>query len=149
MLVAFMFAGWCLLYATIERGPSRRSTVAMGVALGLGVLTKGPVAIVLPAFGALIYLLITRRSIVEQLRKAWPWTMLAIAVAIALPWYIPALLAMAVNSRRSCSRKTPVIFCPRGVGGTGEAARPIYYIGVKMIGGITPLNFLCRRRYSR
>ncbi len=33
-------------------------------------------------------------------------------------------------------------FLPAGAGGTGEAARPFYYIAIKMIGGITPLNFL-------
>ena len=142
MLLAFMFAGWCLLYSTIERGPSRRGTIEMGIAFGLGILTKGPVAIVLPAFGALIYLLITRRSIVEQLRKAWPWTVLAIAVGIALPWYIPALLDHGGEFAKIVFQENFGHFLPRGVGGTGEAARPIYYIVIKMIGRITPLNFL-------
>ncbi len=142
MLVAFMFGAWCLLYATIEEGPSRRKTVAMGVALGLGVLTKGPVAIVLPAFGALIYLLMTRRSIVEQLRQLWPWMMLAISVAIALTWYIPALMRHGGELARIMFQENAGHFLPAGAGGTGEAARPFYYIGVKMIGGITPLNFL-------
>jgi 4-amino-4-deoxy-L-arabinose transferase-like glycosyltransferase len=142
MLVAFMFGAWCLLYATIEEGPSRRKTVAMGVALGLGVLTKGPVAIVLPAFGAMIYLLMTRRSIVEQLRQSWPWMMLALTVAIALTWYIPALMRHGGELARIMFQENAGHFLPAGAGGTGEAARPFYFIGVKMIGGITPLNFL-------
>ncbi len=58
LLVAFMFAAWCMLYAVLERGASRRDVVAIGMLLGLGMLTKGPIAIVLPAFAAFIYLLI-------------------------------------------------------------------------------------------
>src|SRR5579872_288055 len=93
MLVAFVFAAWCLLYPTVEGGPSPRTIIAVGVACGLGILTKGPIAIVLPAFGVAIYLLLTHRSLVAQLRRRWPWTIFAISLAIALLWYIPALLA--------------------------------------------------------
>jgi hypothetical protein len=142
MLVAFMFAAWCLLYATIEEGPSRRRTIEIGVALGLGILTKGPVAIVLPAFGALIYLLMTRRSIAGHLRQSWPWVMLAISVAIALTWYIPALMREGGELARIMFQENAGHFLPAGAGGTGEAARPFYHIAIKMIGGITPLNFL-------
>ena len=142
MLVAFMFAAWCLLYTTLEEGPSRRRTIEIGVALGLGILTKGPVAIVLPALGAMAYLLMMRRSILEQLRKGWPWTVLAISVAIALPWYVPALLSHGGELARIMFQENAGHFLPAGAGGTGEAARPFYYIAIRMIGGITPLNFL-------
>jgi 4-amino-4-deoxy-L-arabinose transferase-like glycosyltransferase len=142
MLVAFMFAAWCLIYTTFEEGPSRRRTIEMGIVLGLGILTKGPVAIVLPAFGALIYLLMTRRSIIEQLRKGWPWMVFAISVAIALLWYLPAFISSGGELARIMFQENFGHFLPKGVGGTGEAARPIYYIAVKMIGGTTPLNFL-------
>jgi hypothetical protein len=142
LLVAFMFAAWCLIYSTLEHGPSRRRTIEMGVALGLGILTKGPVAIVLPAFGALLYLLITRRSIVEQLRQPWPWMVFAIAVALALPWYLPALMSHGGELAKITFQENLGHFLPKGAGGTGEAARPFYYIAIKMIGGTTPLNFL-------
>ncbi len=142
MLVAFMFSAWCMIYRTIEEGPSRRRLIEMGLALGLAILTKGPVAIVLPAFGAFIYLLMTRRSIAAQLRQSWPWIVLAIAVAIALPWYIPALLSHGGELAKIIFQENAGHFLPAGAGGTGEAARPFYYIALKMIGGITPLNFL-------
>ncbi len=142
MLVGFMFAAWCLIYTTIEEGPSHRRTIEIGVALGLGILTKGPVAIVLPAFGALIYLLMMRRSIAEQLRRSWPWMVLAISVAIALPWYIPALMSHGGELAKIMFQENLGHFLPKSAGGTGEAARPFYYIAIKMIGGTTPLNFL-------
>ncbi len=142
MLVAFMFGAWCILYEAIEEGPSHRRTAAIGVLLGLGVLTKGPVAIVLPAFGAVIYLLMMRRSIGEQLRRRWPWVVLAIAVAIALPWYGAAFLSEGSELTRIIFQENAGHFLPAVAGGTGEAARPFYYIAMKMIGGITPLNFL-------
>ena len=142
MLVAFMFAAWCLLYPTIEEGPSRRKIIAIGVASGLGILTKGPVAIVLPAFGAVIYLMLTHRSIAKQMRQRWPWTILAISVAIALLWYIPALLSHGGDLARIIFQENVGHFLPPGAGGTGEAARPFYYIAMKLIGGSTLLNFL-------
>ena len=137
-----MFAAWCLLYPAIEEGVSRRRIIAIGVALGLGILTKGPVAIVLPAFGAMIYLLMTRRSIAEQMRQPWPWVVVAIAVAIALPWYVPALLSDGGELARIIFQENAGHFLPAGAGGTGEAARPFYYVAMKMVGGTTPLNFL-------
>lgn len=142
MLVAFMFAAWCLIYTTLEEGPSRRRTIEIGIVLGLGILTKGPVAIVLPAFGGLIYLLMTRRSIFAELRKGWPWMVLAIAGAIALLWYLPAFISSGGELAKIMFQENLGHFLPKGAGGTGEAARPIYYIAGKMIGGTTPLNFL-------
>jgi hypothetical protein len=142
LLVALMFAAWCALYSAIEDPPSGRKVVAIGVALGLGVLTKGPIAIVLPAFGTIIYLIITRRSIIEQVRQPWPWVVIAIAVAIALPWYVPALMSNAGEFARIMFQENAGHFLPAAAGGTGEAARPFYYIALKMLGGTTPLNFL-------
>jgi len=142
MLMAFVFAAWCLLYQTIEEGPSRRTIIAIGVVSGLGILAKGPVAIVLPAFGAVIYLLLIHRSIAKEMRRRWPWTILAISAAIALLWYIPALLSHGDELARIIFQENVGHFLPSDVGGTGEAARPVYYIAMKLIGGSTPLNFL-------
>lgn len=41
MLVAFMFAAWCLIYTTLEEGPSRRRTIEIGIVLGLGYPDQG------------------------------------------------------------------------------------------------------------
>jgi hypothetical protein len=142
MLVAFMFAGWWLLYPVLEEIPSRRRIIAIGVALGFGILTKGPVAIALPAFGALIYLLAMRRSVLEHIRRPWPWMVLAISIAIALPWYLPALLSNGGELAKIMFQENAGHFLPASMGGTGEAARPLYYIAMKMLAGTAPLNFL-------
>src|SRR4029450_11568394 len=58
-----MFMGLTLLFfALAERYPGRRRLflISMYVAAGLGVLTKGPVAVVLPALAFGIYLLVYR-----------------------------------------------------------------------------------------
>ncbi len=135
-LVAFMFAAWCMLYRALEETPSRRRIVALGITLGLGILTEGPVAIVLPALGAAIYLLTARRSIIAQIRKPWPWMVLAIAVAVALLWYIPALMSNGGELAKI------MLGHFLGAGRTDAAARPFYHIAMRMIGGITPLNVL-------
>ena len=141
-LVAFMFAGWCLLYPAIEAGPSPHRTIGIGVLLGLGILTKGPVAIVLPAFATVIYLLDARRPITPQLRQRWPWMVLLIAVAIALPWYVAAMAIQGREVARIIYQENAGHFLVASAGGTGEAARPSYFIALKMLGGITPVNFL-------
>jgi 4-amino-4-deoxy-L-arabinose transferase-like glycosyltransferase len=141
-LLAFVFAGWCQMYAALEQGASYRRIIAIGAVFGLGALTKGPVAIVLPAFGATIYLLMTHRSIAEQLKQPWPWVVLAIAIAIALPWYVAAMLSGGSEIARIIFQENAGHFLPVAAGGIGEAARPFYYIATKMIGGITPLNLL-------
>ncbi len=111
MLVAFVFATWRLLYPTIEEGPSPRTIIAAGVACGFGILTKGPIAIVLPAFGAAIYLHLTHRSIGAQMRRRWPWTILAISLAIALLWYVPALLVERGALARIVFEEMSATFC--------------------------------------
>ena len=53
-------------------------------AIGLGAITKGPVAILVPLITLIPYALITGRS----LRKLFPLAGLAVFGAVALPWFI-------------------------------------------------------------
>ena len=140
-LLAAMFWAWCLLYAQFEQGVSNRRTAVLGIAMGLGILSKGPIAVVLTAFAATLYLRMTRRSIIEQLRQRWPWIALVVALAIALPWYIAAI-ASEHKILTIVSQENAGHFLPIWLGGTGEAARPIYFIAAKLLGGLTPLNFI-------
>ena len=83
-----LFAALTLLFfALAERYPERRRTwlVLMYVAAGLGVLTKGPIAIAMPvlAFGA--YLLVYRE--VRRLREMMLPLGALIVLAIVVPWY--------------------------------------------------------------
>ncbi|MDQ3070226.1 MAG: glycosyltransferase family 39 protein [Acidobacteriota bacterium] len=63
----------------------RRYLLLMYAAAGLGLLTKGPVAVVLPALAFLLYLVIEGRW-----REIWRMQLIAgaaIVLAIAAPWY--------------------------------------------------------------
>lgn len=142
MLLAWTFGAWCLIFPQIEAGALHRRTVAIGLLLGLGILTKGPIAIVIPAFAGVIYLVLTGQPLLRILRQRWPWISLAIALAISTIWYVPAIIKGGGEVARIIFQENAGHFLPSAEGGTGEAARPIYYIAVRMIGGITPLNLL-------
>jgi len=74
-------------FALSERDPGRRRTwlALMYVSVGLGVLTKGPVAIALPVLAFTLYLAVTRqlRRITEMMLPLG----IVIVAAIAVPWY--------------------------------------------------------------
>lgn len=83
-----MFMGLTLMFfALAEKYPEKRRLflTLMYASVGLGVLTKGPVAAALPALAFLIYLAATRR--LKTIRQMLlPWGALVIT-AIILPWY--------------------------------------------------------------
>jgi 4-amino-4-deoxy-L-arabinose transferase-like glycosyltransferase len=75
-------------YVLAEGYPHRRrlSLVGMYVAIGLAMLTKGPVAIALPGLALLIHLVMTRT--LRDLRVMLVPLGLVIIAAIVAPWYI-------------------------------------------------------------
>jgi 4-amino-4-deoxy-L-arabinose transferase-like glycosyltransferase len=75
-------------FALAETEPRRRRLwlTVMYVAIGLGVLTKGPVAIALPAAAGVIWLAVEGR--LRDLRRMMLVPGLLIVVAIAAPWYV-------------------------------------------------------------
>ena len=85
--ITLFMAATLLFFALAERYPARRRLylTLMYVAVGLGVLTKGPVAVALPGLVFLIYLLVHRelRRAVEMMIPAG----VAIVLAIVAPWY--------------------------------------------------------------
>lgn len=143
LMSLILFALYCVLWPPLEGAVSWRRTFSAGVLLGLAILTKGPVTIVLVALAAFIYLLISHRNPLVFAASGWPWIILALATAIAAAWYVPALIA------GRASGLTAVFvdenfghFMPASMGGTGEAARPVYYILLRLLGGALPLAFL-------
>jgi 4-amino-4-deoxy-L-arabinose transferase-like glycosyltransferase len=74
-------------FALAERYPERRRVfmLLMYVCVGLGVLTKGPVAAVLPALVFGIYLLVHRE--VKRIAEMMIPLGLVIVLAIVVPWY--------------------------------------------------------------
>jgi 4-amino-4-deoxy-L-arabinose transferase-like glycosyltransferase len=90
--VSMFMALALLMYVCAEKDPKRRRRylILMYVFIGLGVLTKGPVAAVLPAAVLFVYFLVFRRlkSIGELML---PVGCLIVAV-IVLPWYVAIYL---------------------------------------------------------
>ena len=86
--LAMFMALALLLFMLAERRPERRRSylIAMYIALGLGVLTKGPVAALLPALALLIYLAVRGR--LKEIRSLMLPAGVAIVALIVLPWYL-------------------------------------------------------------
>ena len=145
MLLTFLlFAAYSTIYPLLDAesaGFSRR-TILIGVILGLGILTKGPVAIVLCALAASIFLLIERRNPVAMLRERWPWQVVAIAIAMGAIWYVPAAIVGGHKIIRIIFAENFGHFMPVKFGGTGESSRPFYFIAARLLGGAFPMTLL-------
>ncbi len=86
-LIFFFCWSLFLFYAAISE---RRlyEIILLYVSIGLGTLTKGPVAIALPGLIFLLFLIFTKQMKWKIIRALKPFTGAAIVLAIALPWYI-------------------------------------------------------------
>ncbi len=148
MLLTFLlFAGYSAIFPLLDAPTAAspdftRRKIFVGVILGLGILTKGPIAIVLCALAASIYLLIERRNPIALLRQRWPWQVVAIAVAIGSIWYVPAAIVGGHKIVRIIFAENFGHFMPARLGGTGESYRPFYYIAARLLGGAFPMTLL-------
>lgn len=138
MLLNLCFSGSILAFWSGygQAEPRRRNLwyILLWILMALGILTKGPVAIVLP--GAIITLLLL---LTGQWRKVWqemPWKWgLGLLVAIALPWYILAYLANgqafidAFFGFHNVARFTQVV---------NKHSGPWYYHFLMVLGGFAP-----------
>jgi 4-amino-4-deoxy-L-arabinose transferase-like glycosyltransferase len=86
--LAMFMALALLLFMLAERQPKRRRMylAAMYASIGLGVLTKGPIALLLPALAFFIYLAVGRR--LTKIRELILPAGVAIIALIVLPWYV-------------------------------------------------------------
>jgi len=144
LLTLLLFAAYSLLYPFFDEPPdgSPRRTILVGAILGLGVLTKGPLVLVLCAFSALIYLLLVRRSPLPFLRERWTWQLPAIAIIFGAVWYVPAMIAGKMGILRIIFAENLGHFMPGKLGGTGESHRPFYFIAARLLGGAFPMILL-------
>src|SRR6185503_19474294 len=85
LIAASMFSAWLYL-STRER----RLLHAAHAAIGLGVLAKGPVAILVPGAVTLLFCLL-RKDIKTWLRMVFDWRGIVLFIAIAAPWYVVIL----------------------------------------------------------
>jgi 4-amino-4-deoxy-L-arabinose transferase-like glycosyltransferase len=127
--ITVFMAATLLFFALAERYPTRRRLFLslMYLSVGLGVLTKGPVAAALPGLVFLIYLFVHR-----ELRRAAEMMIpsgIAIVLAIVVPWY-------AALYRRD--GWTPIVsfFLGENIGrfsegiGYDTGRGPLFYLGV-------------------
>jgi 4-amino-4-deoxy-L-arabinose transferase-like glycosyltransferase len=148
MLLTFLlFAAYSAIYSLLDAPTATssyftRRKIFVGVILGLGILAKGPIAIVLCALAASIYLLIERRNPIALVRQRWPWQVVAIAVAIGAIWYVPAAIVGGHKIVRIIFAENFGHFMPARLGGTGESYRPFYFIAARLLGGAFPMTLL-------
>ena len=142
LMTFFLMAVWRVIRPQLDGAVSLPRTAGVGLILGLGILAKGPVIVVLIALAAVLYLAMGRINPLRLAARGWPWLILLIALAVAAAWYVPAFIA-----GRSDAWGGVFIdenfghFLPAKMGGTGEAARPMYYTVIRLIGGMMPLSF--------
>jgi 4-amino-4-deoxy-L-arabinose transferase-like glycosyltransferase len=91
------FFGWFMLDGEDPAAASRRASLhyLLGAAMGLGVLAKGPVAVILPG-AAIVLFLITERSW-RALRALFKPGPLIAGATIASSWYLACLIGHHVN----------------------------------------------------
>jgi 4-amino-4-deoxy-L-arabinose transferase-like glycosyltransferase len=149
ILTFLLFAAYCTISTLVDISQSQsqsraapRRAMQAGVILGLAILAKGPIAIVLCALAASIYLLIERRNPIAILRQRWPWQVVGIAVAIGLVWYVPAAIAGGNKILKIIVAENFGHFMPARLGGTGESYRPFYFIAARLLGGAFPMTLL-------
>ncbi len=148
MLLTFLlFAAYCTLATLVDNSQPQaraapRRPIQAGLILGLAVLAKGPVAIVLCALAASVYLLIERRNPIVLLRQRWPWQVVAIAVGLGAVWYVPAAIVGGDKILRIIVAENFGHFMPATLGGTGESSRPFYFIAARLLGGAFPMTLL-------
>jgi 4-amino-4-deoxy-L-arabinose transferase-like glycosyltransferase len=144
MLMTFLLiVEWRIIRTQLDGAISWPRTLFAGLLLGLGILVKGPVIAVLVALATVLYFAMSHKNPARLATRAWPWAWFAIACAVAMIWYVPALITGRSNAwGRVFVDENLGHFLPPWMGGTGEAARPLYYIAVRLLGGTMPLSFL-------
>ena len=81
LIVAALFSAWFHL-----QGGERRWLYGFFAAMALGVMAKGPVAVLVPGAVTLLFCLF-RKSIKVWLRMVFDWRGIALFLLIAAPWY--------------------------------------------------------------
>lgn len=147
-LLFFVTAALCCAWQALL-GRSPKWILGFWFWVGLGLLTKGPLGLLLPLVPSVAAGFFLRRRASfrgDTLRLRWPWHLAGVAVAalIAVPWYVavcritpaavPYLLGKAVG---------PVVSA-RGMHG----GSPVFYLLV-LLGGLFPWSLLLPQAFAR
>ncbi len=99
-LLLFSIGIFALSYKGLTK-ENERAIIGAYCCAALGVLTKGPVAIVLPGLIALIYIgmrwLLYRKSPLVPLKQLTSWKGILVFLIIASPWYIAMYMTHGMN----------------------------------------------------
>jgi len=143
LLTLLVFAALVILYPMVERKPARGGLVLGAiVVLQLGVLTKGPIAIVLPALAIFFFWLMLKRNPLALIRERWVWTIAVAVLAMTTACYATWFSVGSPHLARTFITENFGHLMPAGAGGTGESARPTWFIVARVIGGAMPLVLL-------
>ena len=126
-----MFAGLTLLcFALAEAHPHRRKLylVMMYLAAAFGVLTKGPVAVVLPGSVFLLYFVLEHR--LTEIRRMLVPVGVVIGVVVVLPWYVLVYQQHGWEYIRSFIVDENLLRYTQTVGGGGRG--PFFYLSVML-----------------
>ncbi len=85
-----IFFWWLAFYFALRLKESPKFYYLLGAAIGLGALTKGPTALLIPVILALVWA--WNGEIKEYLRSKHLWIAGGIAVAITAPWHFAELM---------------------------------------------------------
>jgi 4-amino-4-deoxy-L-arabinose transferase-like glycosyltransferase len=133
--LAALLAGWTLALARGGRG----WLVLAAAGTTLGVLAKGPVAVVLPGLTAAV-LLAARRQAGDS-RRLRPLTVLGLAAAVAAIWYVAAFLRLGPHFLDVVARENWFRFLDAEGARTGHAHAAGYLLALALVGVLpwTPL----------
>lgn len=84
----FFMAAALIAYFFFDQGLGTKYLYLAYVSVGLGVLAKGPVAIVIPGLVIFIYILFRKKYILKHLLDLRPIEGILIVLFISVPWYI-------------------------------------------------------------
>jgi 4-amino-4-deoxy-L-arabinose transferase-like glycosyltransferase len=139
LMTFFVLSTLIILFPQLEGRPSTRRALAAAAVLQLGMMTKGPIAIILTALSVFTYELLQRRNPLHLLRERWIWLIIAPVTVLTLGWYAAWFTLGSPQEYVIFMAENFGHFLPAAAGGTGEAARPLWYIPVKIIAGSLPI----------
>jgi len=137
MMLCFFIAAslLCFLYAYRNPKGGQSATILIYVCMGLGSITKGPVALIIPALVILIFLFLRRD--LQWLKSAKVGWGLAIWLVFMLGWFIPALIE---GGREFFDTVIMDEMVNRffGIGTRARKTQPFYYLIAHFFGKFLP-----------
>jgi 4-amino-4-deoxy-L-arabinose transferase-like glycosyltransferase len=128
--ISMFMALTLLFFALAERYPARRRLflLLMYVSVGLGVLTKGPVAILVPGLVFAVYLAVHRE--LGRIRDMLLPLGIAVVAAIVAPWYVALYLQAGWDPIVSFLLGENVARYVEGAGVGADHRGPLWYLPV-------------------